>query len=195
MGEVEGTRTFQAPAEAYDRFMGRYSHELAVPFAALCLPGDSGRFLDIGCGPGALTAVAIARQGVDAVAAVDPAPGFVAACRAKCPGVEVRQGPMEALPFDDGEFAAAAAQLVLHFVSDPERGVAEMRRIVRPGGVVAAAVWDVAEEMEMLRAFWDAALSLDPEAPDEARVLRFGAAGELSALFAGPVWSRSPSRR
>lgn len=185
MSDVEGTRTFQASADAYDRFMGRYSRELAEPFAALCLPTDGGRFLDVGCGPGALTAVAVARLGRDAVAAVDPAPGFVQACRARHLGLDVRQGPMEALPFADGEFASAAAQLVFHFVSDPARGVAEMRRVVRPSGVVAASVWDFAEGMEMLRAFWDAALSLDPDAPDEARVLRFGRSGELADLLTG----------
>ena len=185
MSDVDGTRTFQASAEAYDRFMGRYSRELAEPFAALCLPSDGGRFLDVGCGPGALTAVAIARLGADAVVALDPAPGFVEACRTRHPGIEVRQGPMEALPFEDGEFATAAAQLVFHFVSDPDRGVAEMRRVVRPGGVVSASVWDFADEMEMLRAFWDAALSLDPDVPDEAHALRFGRAGELTGLFSG----------
>ena len=185
MREVEGTRTFQASAEAYDRFMGRYSRELAGPFVAFCGLGEGGRFLDVGCGPGALTAAAIAHLGVANVAAVDPAPGFVAACRERHPGIDVRPGPMEQLPFDDGEFDCAAAQLVFHFVSDPERGVAEMRRVVRPGGVVAASVWDFAQEMEMLRAFWDAALRLDPDAPDEARVLRFGRPGELASLFEG----------
>ncbi len=142
-----------------------------------------GRFLDVGCGPRALTTVAIARLGTDAVSAVDPAPGVVEACRTRCPGLTVRQGPMEALPFEDDEFSSAAAQLVFHFVTDPRKGAQEMRRVVRPGGVVAAAVWDFAEGMEMLRAFWDAALSVDPDAPDEARVLRFGRPGELAELF------------
>lgn len=184
MAEVEGTRTFQASAESYDRFMGRYSRELAVPFAALCLPTEGGRLLDVGCGPGALTAVVIAQRGTAAVTAVDPSPGFVEACRTRYPGLDVRQGPMEALPCDDNEFASAAAQLVFHFVSDPRRGAAEMRRVVCPGGVVAAAVWDVGDEMQMLRAFWEAVFTLDPAAPDEPRVLGFGAPGELSSLFA-----------
>ncbi len=183
MRDVEGTRTFQAPAEAYDRFMGRYSRELAGPFLAFCRLGGAARFLDVGCGPGALTAAAIAGLGSHCVVAIDPAPGFVAACRERHPGIDVRQGPMEELPFGDDEFDCAAAQLVLHFVSDPERGTAEMQRVVRPGGIVAASVWDFAQEMEMLRAFWDAAVRLDPDAPDEARVLRFGRAGELAALF------------
>ena len=76
------------------------------------------------------------------------------------------------------------AQLVLHFVSEPEKAASEMTRVVRPGGTVAACVWDFDEGMEMLRAFWDAALALDPDAPDEARTLRFGRPGEIAELFA-----------
>jgi ubiquinone/menaquinone biosynthesis C-methylase UbiE len=181
--DVEGTRTFQAPADAYDSFMGRYSRELAKAFAALCLPNDGSRFLDVGCGPGALTAVAVDALGAGAVSAVDPTQGFVDACRARHPGLDVRRAAAESLPFDDDEFGSAAAQLVFHFVSDPVRGASEMHRVVRPGGVLAASVWDFGEGMEMLRAFWDAALALDSDAPDEARVMRFGTAGELTDLF------------
>ena len=183
MSDTTGTRTFQGSGDAYDAFMGRYSRELAPEFGDYTLPSPGGRFLDVGCGPGALTSVAVARLGASAVAAVDPVPHFVEACRARHTGVDVRQAPAEQLPFDDGEFDAAGAQLVFHFVSDPARAVAEMARVVRPGGVVAATVWDFAEGMQMLRAFWDAALSVDPQAPDEARVMRFGAPGQLAGLF------------
>lgn len=181
--DVEGTRTFQAPADAYDRFMGRYSRELSKPFADLCLPRHGGRFLDVGCGPGALTTLAAHRLGPSQVSAVDPTPAFVAACRQRLPGVDVRQAPAESLPFEGAEFDSAAAQLVMHFVSDAPAAVREMARVVRPGGLVAASVWDFAEGMEMLRAFWDAALAIDPDAPDEARTMRFGKEGELTALF------------
>lgn len=183
MSEVPGARSFQVSGEAYDGFMGRYSRELAKAFAGLCLPAAGGRFLDVGCGPGALTSVAGERLGAGSVAAIDPSPTFVAACRQRCPGADVRQGRAEELPFDDASFDAAAAQLVLHFVSDPGRVMGQFRRVVRPGGRVAAAVWDFAEGMQMLRAFWDAALSLDSDAPDEARTLRFGSEGELADLF------------
>lgn len=182
--QVSGSATFHAGADAYDRFMGRYSRPLATAFADWCLPADAGtRFLDVGCGPGALTEVAVQRLGASSVVAVDPTPGFVEAFRARHRGVEVHRASAEHLPFAGGEFDAAAAQLVFHFVSEPERGAAEMARVVRPGGVVAACVWDMDEGMQMLRSFWDAALALDPNAPDEARTLRFGSPGELAALL------------
>lgn len=184
MDPVHGTRTFQATGDAYDAFMGRYSRELAPAFADICVPKEGGRFLDVGCGPGALTTVAVDRLGAGSVAAVDPSPGFVEACRTRHTGVDVRQAPAEVLPFGDGEFDGAGAQLVFHFVSDPPKAASEMRRVMRSGGLVAATVWDMAEGMQMLRYFWDAALSLDPRAPDQARALRFGGAGELVALFA-----------
>lgn len=183
MDAVPGTSTFQVTGDGYDAFMGRYSRTLAVPFADYCLPEPGSRFLDVGCGPGALTDVAIARLGEGAVIAVDPAPNFVDACRERHPGTQVQRAPAEYLPFDDDAFDAAAAQLVFHFVSDPDRAVAEMARVVRPSGMIGAAVWDLAGDMQMLRAFWDAALTCDPQAPDEARVLRFGGPGELAGLF------------
>lgn len=182
MSEVAGARTFHASGEAYDRFMGRYSRALATPFADYCGLRPGLRFLDVGCGPGALTGVASARLGPAAVAGLDPSPDFVQACRERCPGVEVRLGSAEQIPYEDDEFDCAAAQLVFHFLSDPAGAVAGMGRVVRPGGVIAASVWDFADGMQMLRTFWDAALQVDPSAPDEAR-LRFGAPGELSAVF------------
>ncbi len=185
MTEIEGTKTFRASADEYDSFMGRYSRPLASSFADYCVPPEATSFLDVGCGPGALTERVATLLGPDAVSAVDPTPGFVAACKERNPGVDVRPAPAEELPFDTSRFDAAAAQLVFHFVSDPERGAAQMRRVVRPGGRVSAAVWDFAEGMEMLRAFWDAALLLDPLAPDEARAMRFGRAGELTELLVG----------
>jgi len=183
MAEVDGVRTFRAPAEAYDAFMGRYSRGLAPEFADFVGVVVDQRLLDVGAGPGAFTAVAVDRLGLGAVAAVDPAPQFVASNRDRHPGLDVRQAPAEALPYGDDEFDIAAAQLVFHFVSDPEQAVREMARVVRTGGVVAACVWDFAHGMELLRAFWDAALTLWPDAPDEARTMRFGREGEIAHLM------------
>lgn len=183
MAEVDGVRTFNGPAEAYDAFMGRYSQELAPVFADFCELQAGHRVLDVGCGPGAFTSVAVERLGIEAVAAVDPVPHFVAATRARHPGVDVRQAPAEAIPHDDDQFDVAAAQLVFHFVSEPERGVREMARVVRTGGTVAVCVWDFADGMEMLRAFWDAAVGLWPDAPDEVHVMRFGREHELVDLM------------
>ncbi len=99
------------------------------------------------------------------------------------PGVDVRLGRAEAIPFDDGSFDLVLAQLVLHFVSDPLQAASEFRRVARPGGVVGACVWEFESGMQMLRHFWDAALAVDADAPDEVRVMKFGRPGEISALF------------
>lgn len=184
MESAPGASTFKASGAAYDSFMGRYSLPLAEVFADFAGVVGGTSVLDVGCGPGALTRVLVDRLGVRAVSAFDPSAPFVADCAKTCPGVDVRIGRAEAIPFDDAGFDVAMAQLVLHFVSDPSAAAAELRRVVRPGGIVAACVWDFERRMEMLRYFWDAALTIDPAAPDEARVMRFGRQGEIAELFA-----------
>ncbi len=89
----------------------------------------------------------------------------------------------ERLPFGDNEFTVVLAQLVLNFVSDPSDAATQLRRVTRPGGTIAACVWDFAGGMQLLRAFWDAALSLDPGAPDEQYTMRFGEPGAIAGLF------------
>ncbi len=184
-GEPFGAGSFHASGEAYDAFMGRYSRALAPAFADAAGVAAGQRALDVGCGPGALTGVLVERLGADHVAACDPSPPFVDACATRYPGVRVSIGRAEELDHDTGSFDVALAQLVLHFVQDPESAAAELRRVVRPGGRVAVCVWDFEEGMQMLRAFWDAALAVDPHAPDELHTLRFGRSGELSALLTG----------
>ena len=134
--------SFFVGADAYDRFMGRYSILLAPSFADLAGISAGQRVVDVGCGPGALTAELVARVGPEAVAAIDPSDAFVDAMRERHPGVDVRQAAAEDLPFEDRAFDAALAQLVVHFMTDPVAGLHEMARVVRPGGVVAACVWD-----------------------------------------------------
>jgi SAM-dependent methyltransferase len=182
--ESPGARTFTVSGEVYDRFMGRYSSLLAVPFADSAGIEGGQTALDVGSGPGALTTELVRRLGAAHVAAVDPAPQFVDAVRQRLQGVDAQVGRAEELPFPDGRFDAALAQLVLHFVSDADATAREMKRIVRPGGVVAACVWDFGGGMRMLRLFWDAALALDPDAPDEERTRPFGHEGEIAGLFA-----------
>jgi SAM-dependent methyltransferase len=160
--------SFSAGPEAYDRFMGRYSTPLAPRFADFASVCEAQRVLDVGCGPGALTGELVRRVGAGTVAAVDPSPGFVEAAAQRNPGVDVRHAEAEALPFDDGSFDAALAQLVVHFMSDPAAGIGEMRRVTRPGGVVAACVWDHAGGAGPLGRFWDAARQLDPGVADES---------------------------
>ena len=149
-----GVMSFDVPADAYDRYMGRYSRQLSAQMADLAgvRPGD--RVLDVGCGPGALTAELVTRLGPDAVAAVDPSEPFVAAARQRHPGVDVRRASAEQLPFVDDSFDVAIAQLVVHFMADPVAGLAEMARVTRPDGVVAACVWDHASEQGPLSHFW-----------------------------------------
>lgn len=183
MDEVAGARQFRVDDAAYDRFMGRYSRPLARVFADFADVRSGLDVLDVGCGPGALTQELVARVGDGAVRAVDPSESFVAACADRHPGVEVRLGRGEEIPFDDGSVDRVLAQLVLHFVSDPEQVAREFARLLRPEGVAAACVWDFARGMQMLRAFWDAALAVRPDAPDEARTLRFGGPGEIADLL------------
>jgi SAM-dependent methyltransferase len=186
MPEKPGAAMFRTPAEAYDRFVGRYGSGLARALcdAAGVRAGD--RALDVGCGPGALVAELVARLGADHVAAAEPSPTFAAACRDRFPGVRVEDAAAEQLPFDDAVFDHVLAQLVVNFMTDAPAGVREMRRVARPGGTVGAAVWDYAGEMTLLRRFWDAAVALDPAAAerDEGRCMRHCTPGELGALWA-----------
>lgn len=176
--------TFDVAAEKYDRFIGRYAREIVPRFLAFAEIHalTAGPVLDVGCGPGSLTAGLAARFGPRAVSAVDLSEPFLAACRARVPGADVRRASAEALPFPDGTFAAVLAQLVLSFLPDPAKAAAEMRRVARPGGTVAACTFE-ATGFAAARAFWEAAARFDPAAPDDAR-LPLRRAGELEALFA-----------
>jgi SAM-dependent methyltransferase len=155
--------TFLAPAELYDAHVGRYGAELAAGLIAAAGVPAEGRALDVGCGPGALTRVLAERLGPERVAAAEPSEPFATACAERIPGADVRVASAEDLPFADGTFDAVVSQLVVNFVPDQERAIAEMARVARPGGLVAASVWDYAGGMTLLRAFWDAALVVDPE--------------------------------
>ena len=161
---------FEVAAESYDRFMGRYSVQLAPQLADLAEVERGKRVLDVGCGPGALTAELVARVGAQNVTAVDPSASFVAAARERHPGVTLQQAAAENLPFPDSSFDAALAQLVVHFMDDPKAGVAEMARVTRRGGIVAACVWDFANKRGPLTAFWGAVRELDPTAVDESEL-------------------------
>jgi SAM-dependent methyltransferase len=161
---------FNVSADAYGRFMGRYSEPLAVQFAELAAAHAGQRALDVGCGPGALTEQLLRRLGADAVTAIDPSETFVAATRARCPDVDVRAGTAEELPFPDDGFDVALAQLVVHFMAEPVAGLREMGRVTRPGGIVAACVWDHAGGGGPLAAFWQAVHDVDPSAPDESNL-------------------------
>ena len=174
--------SFAVAADSYDRFMGRYSVPLAPQLAELAevVPGQ--RVLDVGCGPGALTTELVDRLGAEDVVAVDPSEPFVAAAKERHPQVEVKLATAERLPFGNGEFDAALAQLVVHFMSDPVAGLREMTRVTREDGVVAASVWDHGSGHGPLSLFWKAAREGDPDVMDESNMA--GARrGHLTKLF------------
>jgi len=174
--------SFSVSADAYDRFMGRYSTRLSPQLADYAGVRAGQRVIDVGCGPGALTKELADRVGPSSVSAIDPSESFVAAMRERFPTVDVRLGAAEKLPFADNVFDAALAQLVVHFMSDPVGGLREMARVVRRDGVVAACVWDHAGDHGPLSLFWRAARELDPDVTDESG--RAGARqGHLNELF------------
>ena len=152
-----------AAVDAYDRHVGRYGPELAAEMLRVTGVRAGQRALDVGCGTGALTIALAEVLGAGNVAGIDPSERFVAACRARVPGADVREGTAEELPWGDAEFDVVLAQLAVDGLSDARRGAAEMRRVARPGGIVAACVWDFAAGMTLLRAVWDAAVEVDEE--------------------------------
>jgi len=156
--------TFRAAPAAYDSHVGRYGSDLAQGLIELAGVHRGDQVLDVGCGTGLLTAELAAIVGGDHVAAVDPSDPFVEACRRRVPAADVRVAVAEDLPFADASFDCVLSQLVVNFLADPDAGVREMGRVTRPGGTVAACVWDYAGQMTLLRAFWDAAVALDPAA-------------------------------
>lgn len=173
---------FDVGADAYDRFMGRFSEPLADELLSLVALRPGVRALDVGSGPGAVAARLVERLGVDQVSAVDPSDSFVVAARARLPGLDARVARAERLPFDDETFDVVVAQLVVHFMDDPVAGLAEMRRVATRGGRVAASVWDMVGGTGPLDLFWRAARDLDPLVRGEAD--RAGVAeGQLQQLF------------
>jgi SAM-dependent methyltransferase len=175
--------SFATGTDAYARHVGRYGEALSIAHVDAAGLGPEERALDVGCGPGALLAELARRLGPDHVAGVDPSAPFVETARSAVPGVDVSLAGAEQLPFDENSFDVVMSQLVVNFMSDAQAGAAEMRRVATR--LVTSCVWDYSGEMTMLRAFWDAALELDPDAPDEGRVMRYATPAELVALWEG----------
>jgi SAM-dependent methyltransferase len=139
---MSSDRVFHFDAGSYDRFMGRYSVELAPLFADFAGVGSRGRALDVGAGPGPLAAALADRLGAGGVSAAEPSEEFVAALRHRLPEVDARVARAEELPWEDASFDAVLAQLVVGFLADAPAAVAEMLRVARPGGVVAVCMWE-----------------------------------------------------
>ncbi len=174
--------SFAVAAEAYDSFMGRYSTPLAPLFADFAHISQGQNVLDVGAGPGALTAALVGRVGSAAVTAVDPSEPFVGALRERQPDVVVQQAAAENLPFEDETFDAVLAQLVVHFMTDPVAGLREMHRVAVPGGIVAANVWDHGGGHGPLSLYWDAVREMDPSSEGESQ-LAGATEGDLTKLF------------
>ena len=175
-------KLFDVAAGGYDRLMGRYLPTLGPAFADAAGVQAGQRALDVGCGPGGLTAVLADRLGPAAVAAIDPSAPFVEACRTRHPGVDVRRGVAEELPFADDEFDAALACLVVGFMTDPVAGAREMHRVTRPGGTVALCFWTL-DRMPLLGTFWGAVSNVRPGEHGDAT--RFGRQpGQIAGLLA-----------
>ncbi len=168
-------------AGAYDLLMGRFLPTLAPAFAEVAGVREGQEVLDVGCGPGGLTAELARRVGAAHVQAIDPSAPFVEACRERVPGARVVEGIAEDLPYPADSFDASLASLVVGFMTDPQRGVAEMARVTRPGGVVALCFWDV-HRMQALGSFWRAARETIGARPDD-HTLVGAKEGDLSRLL------------
>ena len=175
-----------AAGDLYEPYVGRWSRLVAREFLDWLGVAPRARWLDVGCGTGALTQAILDRAAPASVDAVDPSAAFVEHASAHVGGAATFQvGDARALPFADRFVDAAVSGLVLNFVPGPEKAASEMARVVRPGGVVAAYVWDYSGRMELMRYFWDAAVALDPAAPDEGPRFPLCHPDRLAALFAG----------
>lgn len=161
-------------SDAYEDYMGRWSRPMAREFLAWLAFAESARWLDVGCGTGALTGVITEMAKPKQVSAIDPSPGYIAAARLTLGHVaDFRIGDARSLPFEAGVFDIVVSGLMLNFVPEPEVALGEMRRVARAGGLVAVYVWDYAEGMEMIRRFWDAALAIDPTIGHLDEAVRF----------------------
>jgi SAM-dependent methyltransferase len=172
--------------EPYEAFMGRWSRGLASLFVRFAGVRDGDAVLDVGSGTGALAAAIAGAAPASTIVGVDPSEAYVASAQAGLTGDRVRfeVGDARRLRFDDATFDRTVSALMLNFVPRPETAVREMRRVTRPGGTTAAAVWDYGDGMEMLRVFWDEAVSLDPAAePRDERHMPLCRRGELAALW------------
>jgi SAM-dependent methyltransferase len=174
-------------AEAYERFMGRWSRLVAPLFVDFASPGDEARVLDIGSGTGSLAFTILDRHPQSRVLGIDPSSEYVAYAASRNPfgsraGFET--GDAQALRFPAREFDAALSLLVWNFIPDPKKALLETRRVVKPGGTIAAAVWDYGDRMRMLRVFWDAAVAVDPSAAKrDENNMPLCRSGELASLW------------
>jgi SAM-dependent methyltransferase len=173
MAEAIGNDSWNA-GDPYDRFIGRWSRRVAPLFLSWLAIPTGRRWLDVGCGTGALCAEILRHSPPAALTGVDPSAGFLSVARQRLPtSIRLLVGDAGSIPLQDGEVDVVASGLVLNFIAHLPQGLAEMVRVTVPGGIVAGYVWDYAEGMEMLRRFWDVASTLDPDAVELHEGRRF----------------------
>ena len=175
-----------AASAGYERFMGRWSRLLAPAYIDFAGVKNGDRILDVGTGTGSLAATLEAIMPASEIIGVDPSEGFIAYAQknAKSSRVHFEVGDAQALKFNDASFGDTLALLVMNFVPDHRKAIAEMRRVTRPQGTASACVWDYDRGMQMLRFFWDEAVALDPaiEVKDE-RHMKLSHQGQLGDLW------------
>jgi SAM-dependent methyltransferase len=172
--------------EAYDFFMGRWSRRIAPLLVQFAGVADRDHVLDVGSGTGSLAAAVADVAPSTRIVGIDRSTPYVAVAKARQQSLRMWFVVADAqqLPFQDASFDRTVSLLILNFVPDPQKALTEMIRVSRPGGTVAAAVWDYGEGMEMLRMFWDEAIALDPRADGkDERHMPLSRAGELATLW------------
>lgn len=188
MADVAKREDKWSAGDSYEPYVGRWSRLVAAEFVDWLAAAKGARWLDVGCGTGAVTETVLDRAAPQQVVGVDPSEAFLDFARSRISDrrVELRTGDARALPIEYGTFDVAVAGLVLNFVPEPAKAVFEIKRALRPGGVVAVYVWDYAGEMQLMRRFWEAAVTLDPTALelDEGRRFPICEPAALRALFA-----------
>ena len=182
-----GSKDIWAVGDAYEHYVGRWSRPVAREFIDWLAVPAGRRWLDVGCGTGALSQTILERAAPQSLMGIDPSEGFVAHARRAVGDAraELRVGDAQSLPVDSQTFDAVVSGLVLNFIPDMPKAAAEMVRAARADGIVAAYVWDYAGDMQLMRRFWDAAVALDPAALDKDEGPRFPVCRpeKLAALF------------
>lgn len=181
MGTLSDTNAFFESVAAYERFMGRYARPLAKEFVRTIPLATGATVLDIGCGPGALTAELVATVGAKSVSVIDPSPPFLAYCAEQYPGITAEVAKAEAIPFADHVFDAVFSQLVIHFIGDLPQAGREIMRVTTPGGSVAVCTWNVGR-MQKINLLPRAAHAAGVEVPS-LRVEEFNEAGAVAGYL------------
>ena len=188
----QGTNATEAEAKmfaasaGYERFMGRWSRLLAPSFISFAGVKNGDRVLDVGTGTGSVAAAVEASMPASEIIGVDPSVGFIAYAQknAKSTRARFEVGDAQALKFKDASFDRTLSLLVMNFIPDHNKAIAEMRRVTRPQGIVSACVWDYDAGMQMLRFFWDEAIALDPAIePKDERHMKLSRQGQLGDLW------------